>query len=159
MKAMMSSARKNLYDVFVSFRGEDTRYNFTHHLFAALQRKGIFVFRDDTYFNKGQSITPDHLRAIENSQIYIVIFSKNYASSIWCLRELEYILHCVQLNKKLVVPVYYDVDPSDVRHQQGSYGKAFAEYEQSFQPNDKIQQWRAALTTVTNQSGWDVRHK
>ncbi|RVW32683.1 hypothetical protein CK203_112942 [Vitis vinifera] len=29
------------HDVFLSFRGDDTRYNFTDHLYNALVRKGI----------------------------------------------------------------------------------------------------------------------
>ena len=29
------------YDVFLSFRGEDTRKNFTDHLYAALDQRGI----------------------------------------------------------------------------------------------------------------------
>jgi len=98
--ALVTSPRRNYYDVFVSFRGEDTRYNFTDHLFASLQRKGIFTFRDDTKLNKGESIGPELLRAMEDSLIYVVLFSKNYASSTWCLQELEWICHRVQVSEK-----------------------------------------------------------
>ena len=39
---MASFSRNNKkYDVFVSFRGEDTRDNFTSHLYSALSRKNI----------------------------------------------------------------------------------------------------------------------
>ncbi|CAI8617529.1 unnamed protein product [Vicia faba] len=38
--------RKN-FDVFVSFRGPDTRFNFTDHLFDAFERIGITVFTDE----------------------------------------------------------------------------------------------------------------
>lgn len=80
------------YDVFVSFRGPDTRFIFIDHLFAALQRRDINAFRDDTKLKKGEFIAPELFNAIEASQVYIVVFSKNYASSTWCLRELEHIL-------------------------------------------------------------------
>ena len=35
------------YDVFLSFRGEDTRYKFMGHLYEALIQKGIVTFKDD----------------------------------------------------------------------------------------------------------------
>ncbi|RHN61931.1 putative TIR domain, winged helix-turn-helix DNA-binding domain-containing protein [Medicago truncatula] len=157
---MTSSLKNNYYDVFVTFRGEDTRFNFTDHLFAALQRKGIFAFRDDTKLQKGESIAPELIRAIEGSQVFIAVLSKNYASSTWCLRELEYILHYSQVFGRRVLPVFYDVDPSEVRHQKGIYGEAFSKHEQTFQHDSHVvQRWREALTQVGNISGWDLRDK
>ncbi|CAL5416800.1 unnamed protein product [Camellia sinensis] len=35
------------YDVFLSFRGEDTSKNFTDHLYAALVQAAIHTFMDD----------------------------------------------------------------------------------------------------------------
>ena len=35
------------YEVFLSFRGEDNRFNFTDHLYVALKGKGIITFRDE----------------------------------------------------------------------------------------------------------------
>jgi len=150
-----SRRRKSSYDVFVSFRGTDTRLNFTDHLFAALKRKGIFAFRDDTKLQKGESIAPELFHAIEASQVFIVVFSKNYASSTWCLRELESILHSSQLHGKRVLPVFYDVDPSEVRKQSGGYGEAFVKHGDT----GIVQKWREALKEVGNISGWDIRHK
>lgn len=148
------------YDVFVSFRGE-TRHNFIDHLFGALRRKNIYAFRDDTNIRKGESIAPELLRAIEASQIFIVVFSKNYASSTWCLRELEYILfHCSQPPIKRVLPVFYDVDPSDVRKQSGDYEKAFAEHEKNINLDlQMLQRWRLAVTQAAFLNGWDLHDK
>ncbi|CAK8577105.1 unnamed protein product [Lathyrus sativus] len=159
--SLVTSTTRNYFDVFVSFRGTDTRFNFTDHLFAALQRKGIYAFKDDTKLNKGESIAPELLRAIQDSRIFIVVFSNNYASSTWCLRELEHIiLNCGQPPTKRVLPVFYDVDPSEVRHQKGTYGEAFAIHEQRFQQDfEKVIRWRAALAQVADLSGWDLRDK
>jgi len=158
--SLVISPRTNYYDVFVSFRGKDTRYNFSDHLFAAFQRKGIFAFKDDIKLKKGESIEPELLRAIQDSQIFVVVFSKNYASSTWCLRELESIFECSQLSGKHVLPVFYDVDPSEVRYQNGTYGEALAKHEKRFQRDTKmLQRWRTALTQVANLSGWDLRDK
>ncbi|KAM7466182.1 hypothetical protein LguiB_013744 [Lonicera macranthoides] len=76
------------YDVFLSFRGEDTRRNFTDHLYDALTRAGIHTFRDDDQLPRGKHIPFQLMKAIEESRISIIIFSKNYASSRWCLNEL-----------------------------------------------------------------------
>ena len=152
--------RKNYYDVFVSFRGEDTHNNFIDHLFDAIHRKGIFPFRDNTNLPIGETIGTELLRAIEDSHIFVVVFSRNYASSTWCLQELEKILECNNVSKKHVLPVFYDVDPSEVRHQKGIFGDAFVKHEQRFQQDSQmVLIWREALTHVSNLSGWDVRDK
>ncbi|BFG41731.1 hypothetical protein CerSpe_280050 [Prunus speciosa] len=81
------------YDVFLSFRGEDTRYTFTSHLYAALCAKKIKTYIDDI-LERGEEIAPSLLEAIEKSKLSVIIFSKNYASSTWCLDELVHILRC-----------------------------------------------------------------
>ncbi|KAM7462125.1 hypothetical protein LguiA_030246 [Lonicera macranthoides] len=118
------------YDVFLSFRGEDTRKNFTDHLYHALTRAGIRTFRDDDQLPRGKHIPFQLMKAIEESRISIIVFSKNYASSRWCLNELVKVLECKNMRGQLVLPVFYDVDPSHVRKQTGSFEKAFAGYEE-----------------------------
>ncbi|GJT70556.1 NB-ARC domains-containing protein, partial [Tanacetum coccineum] len=85
------------YDVFVNFRGEDIRKNFMDHLFNDFKQKGVNAFRDDKKLPKGEEIYPCLYKAIEESRFLIVIFSKDYASSSWCLRELVKILECKQI--------------------------------------------------------------
>ncbi|KAG6676243.1 hypothetical protein I3842_15G142600 [Carya illinoinensis] len=80
------------HDVFLSFHGEETRYGFTGHLYHALIQKGINTYKDDKELRKGEKISPALSKAIEESEISIVIFSKDYASSTWCLDELLKIL-------------------------------------------------------------------
>jgi len=79
--ALVRSSRRKYYDVFVTFRGEDTRNNFIDYLFDAFETKGIFVFRDDANLQKGKAIGSELLCAIEDSEIFFAVFSKNYASS------------------------------------------------------------------------------
>ncbi|XP_028756536.1 TMV resistance protein N-like [Neltuma alba] len=147
------------YDVFLSFRGEDTRTNFTGHLYNSLKQKGIQTFIDDVGLQRGEEITPALLEAIRQSRIAIIVFSKNYASSTFCLDELVNILHYVRGEGRLVWPVFYDVDPSDVRHQRGSYGQALAEHDDRLQANkEKVRKWREALCVAANLSGWHFQH-
>jgi len=157
--ALVTSSRKN-YEVFVTFRGEDTRNNFTDFLFDALETNGICVFRDDINLQKGESIGPELLRAIEVSKVFVAVFSRNYASSTWCLRELEKICERVHGSEKHVLPIFYDVDPSEVRKQSGIYHEAFAKHEQRFQQDfEMVSRWRKALEQVGSISGWDLRDK
>ena len=71
-----SSSSRWKYDVFLSFRGEDTRNRFADHLYSALKQKGIFTFRDDEELERGRPISLKLLKAIEESLFAIVILSK-----------------------------------------------------------------------------------
>ena len=154
-----SSTHKWKYDVFLSFRGEDTRKNFTDHLYVALQEKGIFTFRDEEELEKGKSLR-ELLKAIEESQFAIVIFSKNYASSTWCLDELVKIVKCKEEMGLIVLPVFYDVNPSDVRKLAGPFEKAFNNHQEHFKDNTKkLETWRAALREVADISGYHLMDK
>ncbi|RXI06310.1 hypothetical protein DVH24_018352 [Malus domestica] len=99
------------YDVFLSFRGEDTRTNFTDHFYKALDDKAITTFID-RQLKRGEEISSALLEAIEESRVSIIVFSENYASSRWCLDELVHILACRKSRQQIVLPVFYKVDPS-----------------------------------------------
>jgi hypothetical protein len=67
------------YDVFLSFRGEDTRNGFTSHLNGILRHNGINTFIDDE-LRRGEEISTELLEAIESSRISIIVFSKKSLS-------------------------------------------------------------------------------
>ncbi|XP_071719163.1 disease resistance protein RUN1-like [Rutidosis leptorrhynchoides] len=132
------------YDAFLSFRGEDTRKTFTSHLYEALRRNKFGIFHDSS-LPRGESIAPQLLSAINESEIFIVLFSTNYADSKWCLNELSEMIHCVRTNNQhILFPVYLDVNQSDVATLQGSYNVPFTIHENKF---DKytVHKWRDAL--------------
>ncbi|XP_034198236.1 TMV resistance protein N-like, partial [Prunus dulcis] len=152
------SAPQPNHDVFLSFRGEDTRLSFVSHLYHELQLRGIKTFKDDPKLERGTPIS-ELFNAIEESRLAIVILSPNYASSSWCLDELTKILQCMK-SKSTVLPVFYHVDPSDVRKQTGSFACAFAEHEERFREDvEGVKCWRAALTEVANLSGFDSKNE
>ncbi|KAK9205209.1 hypothetical protein WN943_015476 [Citrus x changshan-huyou] len=145
------------YDAFLSFRGEDTRQTFISHLYTALNDKGIYVFRDDKQLEKGGSIAPNLLKAIEESRISIIVLSRNYASSTWCLDELVKIVE-YKNREDQIFPIFYDVEPTVVRKQTTSFGEAFTKHEEFFRDNiEKVQKWRHALKVVANISGWELK--
>ena len=143
--------------MFISFRGTDTRFGFTGNLYKALCDKGIHTFIDDKEVQRGDEITPSLLKSIEDSRIAIIVFSKNYASSSFCLDELVHITHYFKAKGRLVLPVFYDVEPSQVRHQNDSYREALAKHEEGFQNNkenmERLLKWKKALNQAANLSG------
>uniref|UniRef100_A0A6M2F8V8 TIR domain-containing protein n=1 Tax=Populus davidiana TaxID=266767 RepID=A0A6M2F8V8_9ROSI len=142
------------YQVFLSFRGEDTRKNFTDHLYTALVQAGIHTFRDDNEIRRGENIDFELQKAIQQSKISIIVFSKDYASSRWCLDELVMIMERKRNADCIVLPVFYDVDPSQVGRQTGSFSAAFVEHEKSFNEEmERVNGWRIALKEVADLAG------
>ncbi|MCI07235.1 TMV resistance protein N-like, partial [Trifolium medium] len=45
--------------------------------------------------------------------------------SLWCLDEMVKIMDCRRTTGQIVLPVFYGVDPSEVRHQTGEFGNSF----------------------------------
>ena len=151
-----SSSRQPKYDVFLSFRGEDTRTNFTDHLYVALNRKRIITFRDEEELKKGERIS-ELFKAIEESQFAVIILSRNYAYSTWCLDELVKIIRCKDEKGLEVLPIFYDVSPSVVRKQTETFEQAFIEHQKRFEDNIvKVETWRDTLKKVADISGWDL---
>ncbi|XP_034675537.1 disease resistance protein RPV1-like isoform X14 [Vitis riparia] len=148
------------YHVFLSFRGEDTRQTFTGHLYANLVARGIHTFRDDEELEKGGDIASDLSRAIKESKIFIIIFSKHFADSKWCLNELVKIIDCMT-EKKVVLPVFYHVEPRDVRNQKGSFEDAFSKHAEGADQEKKktIETWKNALKTAANLSGYHLQNQ
>ena len=146
------------YEVFLSFRGTETRKTFTHDLYTALKKKGIYTFRDDEQLERGTFINEELSKAIKESRFAIVIISNDYASSSWCLTELAEIVECMEMKKLTILPVFHYVDPSDVRNQRGTFAEAFAKHEERFKETiADVGEWRVALTKVANIAGWDLR--
>ncbi|KAF3778174.1 Toll/interleukin-1 receptor-like protein [Nymphaea thermarum] len=143
------------YDVFLSFRGPDVRCTFADHLYHALCRSGVRVFRDSEELRAGQKID-ELFGVIERSEIFIPIFSENYAHSIWCLKEIGKIVSVAEEgnSKRLILPVFYRIEPSIVRHQTGPFGVAFQKHEQDEAKMETASEWRKALRKVAEFSGY-----
>ncbi|XP_072075703.1 disease resistance protein RPP2A isoform X1 [Arachis hypogaea] len=141
------------YDVYLSFRGQDTRYRFISDLYEALTRAGILALLDDEEIQLGDQISYILVQAIEASRLFVVVFSESYAASTWCLKELTKIMECRSTRGQTVIPLYYNVDPSDVRHQRGPFEKALLRHMDRYE-NEIVHAWRAALTQATELSGF-----
>ncbi|GAU29189.1 hypothetical protein TSUD_276080 [Trifolium subterraneum] len=92
--------------------------------------------------------------------------------SRWCLDELVRIMECSKSIGQVVLPVFYGVDPSEVRHQNGEFGRAFQSLLtrlsnikglfkvlnfKSGSPNlEQERSWKAALHEVAGFAGFVV---
>ncbi|KAK4339839.1 hypothetical protein RND71_041301 [Anisodus tanguticus] len=158
----------SIYHVFLSFRGEDTRKTFTDQLYVALVGAGWRTFKDDNEIERGENINTELENAIIRSRSSIIIISKNYATSTWCLDELVKILEHKRTKGHAILPVFYHVDPSEVKHQKKSFAEAFTRYERQIEAEsdegkkewmDKVGKWRAALGEVADLGGVTVNNQ
>ncbi|XP_039165605.1 disease resistance protein RPV1-like [Eucalyptus grandis] len=98
------------------------------------------------------------MRALDVSKIYVPIFSKDYASSSWCLREVAHMVDCVARLKgnKEILPVFFDASPSDVKLRTGLYRNAMAKHRKKFGV-EEVKRWEDAFVEVAELKGWDLK--
>ncbi|GLJ07641.1 hypothetical protein SUGI_0071540 [Cryptomeria japonica] len=87
--------------------------------------------------------------AIRGANLHIAIFSESYAESAWFLDELSLMLK----SGAKIVPIFYYVEPSDLRYVaqgKGKYVAAFNKHEKKrrYKP-EKLQEWKKALSEVS----------
>ncbi|XP_052627781.1 disease resistance protein RUN1 [Lactuca sativa] len=158
-----SSTNNHKYEVFLSFRGVDTRYGFTNHLHKALLDANISTFLDDEEIKTRGELKPELESAIKASRAFVIVLSQNYASSSWCLDELVPILEQRMRSNQIVIPIFYHVEPTHIGKQESTFGVAIAEHKQKMekmtnankrsQLAQKIEGWTNALTQVANLKG------
>ncbi|CAN1235504.1 Disease resistance-like protein DSC1 [Linum perenne] len=124
------------YDVFLCFRGDDTRFGFTSHLMKALSDNQIKTFIDNK-LEKTESID-ELISILQRSALSVVVFSEKFADSISCLEEVVTIARRMVEFGHRVLPVFWKVDPTDVTNDSGSYDK---------------KEWMDALKAVANCAG------
>ncbi|XP_030440178.2 TMV resistance protein N-like [Syzygium oleosum] len=139
------------FDVFLSFRGKDVR-DFVNSLYGALVQKRRKPFMDSENLLMAQDFPPALKDAIEQSNMYVVVFSENYAESWWCLKELVQILRRTNKREQRMLPIFYKVELEEVREQKQCYGKALAEHEIQYGKRS-VKKWREALSEAANVKG------
>ncbi|XP_039156006.1 disease resistance protein RUN1-like [Eucalyptus grandis] len=123
------------YEVFLSFRGADSRETFTDCLHEGMEGAGIHVFRDDDELQVG-----------------------NYASSKWCLVELTKMVTMASKSDstKEILPIYLHVNSDDVKLKTPLYHDAFVQHERNFGA-DQVKVWRDALMEVEEIKRWSLK--
>ncbi|KAF8035675.1 hypothetical protein BT93_C1646 [Corymbia citriodora subsp. variegata] len=146
-----------MYDVFLSFRGPDTRYSIISFLHYNLSQSQISFFRDDDELSPGKGIGEEIQEALDNSSFYIPVFSKDYASSQWCLRELVHMVERTSesKDKRRILPIFYEVEIDDVKLKNNLYRSVLHDHRQNF-PHE-VEAWEEALKKVADIDGFDMK--
>ncbi|KAI6680313.1 hypothetical protein NL676_034194 [Syzygium grande] len=151
------SRKVPMYDVFLSFRGPDTRNRIVDFIYKNLVRNRILVFMDDDEFSSGDGIPRELELALTDSYIYIPFLSKNYASSRWCLHELACMVESTSKSngKKRILPIFYDVEIDDVKLKSNLYRRDLEEHRGRH--GEEVLKWEEALKEVADIKGFDLK--
>ncbi|XP_059064013.1 disease resistance protein RPV1 isoform X2 [Cryptomeria japonica] len=148
---------KPCYDVFINHRGPDCKHTLASSIYNLLKNMKVPAFLDSEELEYGDFLPTTLEAAMRNALLHIAIFSKTYADSAWCLAELSFMLK----TGAKIVPVFYHVEPTDLRwvaQGKGKYVDAFVKYENKgrYSP-EKLQEWKKALQDVSFYTGEIVK--
>ncbi|XP_060673828.1 TMV resistance protein N-like [Ziziphus jujuba] len=133
-----SSSSQEKYDVFLSSGHVNT-------------------YKDDENLESSHRFS-EIMEAIRESKICIKVFSKDFASSTWCLDEVVRIIECKRDGNDVIIPIFYGIEPSTVRKQEQSYAEAFARHEQRFKDSIyKVHRWSNSLKEVAGIRGYNSK--
>ena len=60
----------------------------------------------------------------------------------------------------IVLPIFYDVEPSDVKKQTGPFEQAFIDHQKCFEVSiEEVETWRTALKEVASIIGWPLQNR
>lgn len=132
------------FDVYLSYDNVFTDQHFKELLCSEIRTAGLQIF---PYFL---------LQYMQTAEVgaSIIVLSQNYPSSIQCLDELLLILDRRANSNHCVIPVFYDVEVSDVREHRKNF--ALRWYETVSPWKEKVDRWKAALTEVATLPGFIV---
>ncbi|XP_010533897.1 PREDICTED: TMV resistance protein N [Tarenaya hassleriana] len=120
----------NPCDVFINHRGIDTKRTISGLLYNHFTRLKLNAFLDNKSMKPGDRLFGEIDAAIRGCGVGIAVFSPRYCDSYFCLHELALLME----SKKRVIPIFYDVKPSQLSVQDD--GK---------RPASEIERFRWAL--------------
>ncbi|KAL3726072.1 hypothetical protein ACJRO7_031028, partial [Eucalyptus globulus] len=150
----ISTSSRITYEVFLSFRGPDTRKGFADCLYTRLSEVGIMVFRDNNDIRPGEKIDDALVESIKQSKISIPIISEDYASSRSCLMELAQMLECKKADSQSIIPIFYDIDPTELKHQRGCVRESFRKHKKRRINPEDISKYKQALREIAAMEGY-----
>ncbi|KAG7991695.1 hypothetical protein I3843_02G089900 [Carya illinoinensis] len=122
------------HDVFISHRGRDTRRNIAGLLYDNLLRLGLSPFLDYRNMKAGDKLYEKIDTVIPYCKVGVVVFSPGYCESLYCLHELALLMEC----QKKVIPIFYNVKPSQLR-------VGINKYNGTRVPAEKLERFKRAL--------------
>jgi hypothetical protein len=96
-------------DVFLSHHGVDTKRGFASWLRRDLERRMFTCFFDEHSLQRADSSWARISEALLSCKLVVIVLSKGFFESKWCLREL----HMCRVLEKVVVPIFFDIKPDE----------------------------------------------
>ncbi|KAG0583595.1 hypothetical protein KC19_3G148200 [Ceratodon purpureus] len=150
-EASTSGAVTENFDVFLNHRGPDVKVTFVAHLEDALRCAGFRPFLDARSLMKGNPALKSIDQALDAAKVHVAVVSKRYAESKYCLNELVAMMR----SGKPVIPVFYDVEPVDLRWvENGPFAEAFLKHKSKGRTQKKLQEWTDALRALADITGF-----
>ncbi|XP_020213324.1 uncharacterized protein LOC109797624 [Cajanus cajan] len=107
-----------MYDVFISFRDKDTS-DIPEYLACALLKKSLRVYAHPEL--TGDHVPQTVIEEIGKAQVSVVVFSKSYLETNWCLHEFHFIMACRARYARTVIPVFYNVHRTAIQDYSSNY--------------------------------------
>ncbi|KAK4283141.1 hypothetical protein QN277_000126 [Acacia crassicarpa] len=98
-------------DVFINHRTVDTRRTVVRFLYDHLKQRGYKPFLDEENLRPGDRLLDTIDKSIRGCNVGVAVFSPRYSDSYFCLHELSLLVE----SKKPIIPIFYDVKPSQLR--------------------------------------------
>lgn len=151
---MEKKRRESKWQVFLAFRGCDTRFGFAAYLYVSLVAAGIRVFSDHDPSLIGTDVALEISNAVDHCKISIPILSENYASSRWCLDDLAKMVDRKRTKGQKILPIFYKVKPSHVRDISYCFKANMLGHKELFD-GITYERWEQALKEVGSSKGWE----
>jgi hypothetical protein len=103
------------WDVFISHASED-KDNFVRPLASALQKRELRVWFDESTLTVGDSLRRSIDRGLAQSRYGIVVISPDFLKKEWPQKELDALVALEVGGRKVVLPVWHNVDAAVVRN-------------------------------------------
>lgn len=141
---MLMEDPSSSHQVLLSYRAEDTCAAFTDHLYTALIQAGIQTLKQGIDYR--------------DWKVSVIVLTEGYALSQSCLEQLDVIIKGKEKLDRSILPVFYDVDPSDIRKHKGRIGEALALHEQKC-GREKVERWKQALAEIADFGGMVLQNQ
>lgn len=113
------------YDAFISHAVED-KIPIANELCARLEQAGLRVWYSGKELGIGDSIEKTIERGLNRSRYGIVVLSPTYLAKNWTIREFYTLLAKEIEDRKVILPVLYNVTPDDLKERDLHMADRFA---------------------------------
>ncbi|KAH7404111.1 hypothetical protein KP509_15G011500 [Ceratopteris richardii] len=138
--------------VFLCHNKMDTQRNAVSVFRGILGSRGITCKVVD-YEKERDEMKLDVEKAIRNSTVQVIFLSENFVKCKDCLEEVDKIMKTKRPFEVKILPVFYNVPPSDVRHQKKGSAYDFINVESS--TDEERKRWAEALYRLSHLMGFE----